>query len=193
MAKLLDRIAKDLNQSGYTKRSVDARKWLQSRVLSLGTVSRTSLINDPQRSTSDATVGLFHMFFYDPKLKQKLPYYDKFPLVLPIEGYSDGFLGLNFHYLPINLRVHLLDKLYDLVNNTRFDMSTRIQASYKVLNAASRYKEFKPCLKRYLSDHIASRMVAIEPEHWETAIFLPVQMFTKASAQEVWAESRNKI
>ena len=43
--------------------------------------------------------GMF-LFFYNPKLKDKLPYYDRFPLVIPLERYADGFLGINLHYLP---------------------------------------------------------------------------------------------
>ena len=53
------------------------------------------------------------MFVYGPKHAKKLPYYDTFPLVLPLERYSDGFLGMNFHYLPIPLRMKLLDKIFD--------------------------------------------------------------------------------
>lgn len=193
MPKLLDKIAKDLNKAGYSRRSVEARTWLQDTVRSMGTISRTALTNDPTRSVHDATTGLFHCFFYDPKLKAELPYYDRFPLVLPIEYYNDGFLGINFHYLPMNLRIHLLDKMYDLLNNTKFDHTTRIRASYGVLNAASRYREFRPCIKRYLSNHVASRIIEIEPDKWEIAIFLPVQMFAKASAQKVWADSRARI
>jgi hypothetical protein len=193
MPKLIDRISKDLNQTGYHRRSTEARAWLQNKARQLGQVNRIGIVNDPVRTTGGAAIGKMFFFFYDPKLKLTLPYYDKFPLVLPIELYSDGFLGLNFHYLPINLRIVLLDKLYDLTNNDKFDNSTRIQASYQILSSASRYKEFKPCLKRYLAPHIASRMVEIEAQEWETAIFLNVQNFAKASAQQVWADSREQI
>ena len=193
MAQLLDRISKDLNSTGYTRRSGEARVWLQSKARQLGAVSRTALINDPVRSTAGAYIGKMFFFFYNPKLKEQLPYYDRFPLVLPIELYNDGFLGINFHYLPINLRIHLLDKLYDLTNNDKFDATTRIQASYSLLAGASRYKEFVPCIKRYLAPHITSNLVEIEAESWETAIFLPVEIFTKAGTSTVWADSRKKI
>ena len=43
-------------------------------------------------------VGKLNMFIYRPKLFKKFPYYDIFPLVLPLEFYTDGFLGINFHY-----------------------------------------------------------------------------------------------
>src|SRR5208283_1625250 len=158
MAKLLDQIAKDLNQAGYTRRSTESRAWLQAKVRQLGTVSRIGLLNDPVRNTAAAYIGRMFFFFYDPKLKEKLPYYDKFPLALPIEIYGDGFLGINFHYLPINVRIHLLDKLYDLTNNNKFDKTTKIVASYSLLAGIARYKEFEPCIKRYLVDHIQSKM-----------------------------------
>ena len=59
--------------------------------------------------------GLLNMFFYDPKMKKKLPYYDRFPLILPIEQYSDGFLGINFHYLSMPIRIRLLDRVMNSV------------------------------------------------------------------------------
>ena len=94
------------------------------------------------------------MFIYDPKLKKKLPYYDTFPLVLPLENYSDGFLGINFHYLPIPLRVRLLDRVVDFSNNTKFDESTRLNVSY---NAIKSIRLVKPTLKRYLAGKVKSR------------------------------------
>jgi hypothetical protein len=193
MAQLLDRIAKDLNALGYRKRSAEARAWLQGKVKALGGVSRSGIVKDPARNTAGAYIGRMFFFFYNPKLKETLPYYDKFPLVMPIEMYSDGFLGVNFHYLPLNLRVHLLDSLYGLTNNKKFDDSTRIQASYTILNGLSRYKEFKPCVKRYLATGIMSNLVDIEADSWETAIFLPVENFAKASSAQVWADSREQI
>ena len=193
MAQLLDRISKDLNATGYIRRSTEARAWLQTKARGLGQVNRTAILKDPVRTTAGAYIGKMFFFFYNPKLKEELPYYDKFPLVLPIELYGDGFLGINFHYLPINLRVHLLDKLYDLTNNDKFDSTTRIQASYSLLSAASRYKEFQPCLKRYLAPHITSKLVEIEAADWETSIFLPVESFAKATKAQVWKDSRDKI
>jgi hypothetical protein len=134
-----------------------------------------------------------YFFIYDPKLKEELPYYDMFPLVLPIEPYHDGFLGINFHYLPINLRVILLDKLFELATDPTLQPGARIQASYALLSGAARYKEFKPCIKRYLTTHVQSGFLEIKPDQWMTAMYLPVENFAKASKQKVWDDSRNKI
>lgn len=192
MAKLLDRISKDLNATGYARRSPESRAWLSSMANKFG-ANRIGIVNDPVRNTAAAFIGKLFFFFYNPKTKEQLPYYDRFPLVLPIEMYGDGFLGINFHYLPIPLRVRLMDALYDLETNDKMDSNTRIAASYSLLSGVARYKAFQPCVKRYLANHISSRLVEIDAPDWETAIFLPVENFAKAGTAKVWADSRSEI
>ena len=191
MGKLLDKISADLNAVGLQRRSNEARAWLRTEAQKLGQINMADIV----RGSRGASAYVGNMFFmiYDPKTKDQLPYWDKFPLVLPIEMYGDGFLGLNFHYLPMNLRVKLLDSLYDLASDNKFDETTRFKVSYNILSGASRFKAFQPCVKRYLSSHIQSRMVAIEPDKWDVAIFLQTQNFQKASAEKVWADSRKVI
>ena len=58
--------------------------------------------------------GRMSMFFYDPKTKARMPYYDTFPLVLPLEPMKGGFIGLNFHYLPYPARFAFLQQLQSL-------------------------------------------------------------------------------
>ena len=120
------------------------------------------------------------MFFYDPKLKAKLPYYDRFPLVLPLENYSDGFLGLNFHYLPIPLRMRLLDRVVDFSNNTKFDETTTLNVSY---NALKNIRLVRPTIKRYLAGKVKSRFRRIDADEFTIATLLPVARFSKASAR----------
>jgi hypothetical protein len=52
-----------------------------------------------------------YFFIYDRKGKNELDYYDRFPLIIPLESYSDGFLGLNIHYLPMRYRIAFMRKL----------------------------------------------------------------------------------
>ena len=54
--------------------------------------------NRPQFLQSHANA-----YFYDPKTKQQMKYYDRFPLIMCVQMYNNG-LGLNFHYLPPMLR-----------------------------------------------------------------------------------------
>jgi len=137
--------------------------------------------------------GQIICYFYDAKHKATLPYWDKFPMVIPIERYKDGFLGLNLHYLPPMFRARLMDKLYDLLNNQKYDNTTKMQLSYELLKGASKFKYFKPCIKRYLSSHIQSQMVQIDVKEWDYALFLPLARFQKANQRKVWDESINMI
>jgi hypothetical protein len=130
------------------------------------------------------------MFFYDPKLKNVLPYYDRFPLVLPLERYNDGFLGINLHYLPIPLRMRLLDRLVDFSNNTKFDESTVLNVNY---NRLKKVNLIKPTIKRYLAGKVKSRFRRIDADEFTIATLLPVQRFSKASEREVWKDSRGMI
>ena len=108
------------------------------------------------KETMNHFYGRLNMFFYDPKYKKTLPYYDTFPLVLPLEKYTDGFLGINLHYLPMNLRIRLLDRLVDYSNNTKFDESTRLAVDYSKLKNINL---IKPTLKRYLAGRVKHSFV----------------------------------
>ena len=134
--------------------------------------------------------SMVNMFMYGPKFKKTLPYYDTFPLVLPLERYNDGFLGINFHYLPIPLRIRLLDRLVDFSNNTEFDNTTRLIVDYTKLKSV---RLIKPTIHKYLSGYTKSQFRRIDADEFTIATLLPVQRFKKASASEVWKESRSMI
>ena len=137
--------------------------------------------------------GHLYLFGYDPKLKKELPYYDRFPLVFPYAKTPDGFMGLNMHYLPYNLRVQLLDALLTFRSNNRMDETTRLKYSWQLIDGISRYKAAQPCIKQYLGGHVRTQFRKVDSENWATAMLLPVERFVGASKQEVWAESRKII
>ena len=164
--------------------------WYQDKIKEFGKPSAQKLLRDGKRDNKPF-YGKLNMFFYDPKFKKKLPYYDTFPLVLPLETYNDGFLGINFHYLPIPLRVKLLDKLVDYTNSEDFtDISTRMVVDYNKLKSV---RLIRPTIHKYLSGYTKSQFRRIDADEWTIATLLPVQRFKKASASEVWKESRSMI
>ncbi len=164
-------------------------EWYKDKIREFGKPGALDLIRDGKRA-SRPFFGRLNMFFYDPKHKKKLPYYDTFPLVLPIERYSDGFLGINFHYLPIPLRVRLLDRLVDFSNNEEFDETTTIDADYARLKNINL---IKPTIHRYLAGQTKSDFRRIDADEFTVAVLLPVQRFKKASVREVWKDSRGMI
>jgi hypothetical protein len=114
-------------------------------------------------------------------------------LVLPLERYGDGFLGMNLHYLPPRIRAGFMDKLMNFAIYNDEDEVKRLRITYEIISATKRYKEFKPCVKRYLYSHLASKILAIQPNEWETAVFLPTHQFQNAKAGKVWKESVAQI
>ena len=113
--------------------------------------------------------------------------------MIPIEDYSDGFLGLNLHYLDPRNRALLMDGLYDAVSDEEYDEKTRLKLTYEVLAGASKYRYFRPCVKRYLTSHVRSRYLKIESSEWDNIIFLPLERFEKANRKQVWADSKQKV
>jgi hypothetical protein len=193
MAKrLIDRIKESLAKEGYEPRSRFARAWLKSKVPSLRP-TRGELMRDRERFRNKSIIGRMYFYYYDPKTKDSLPYYDRFPLVIPIERYPDGFLGLNLHYIHPKRRIILLDKLSTILNNDNYDESTRFKISYDFLKRASRIYEATPCIKRYLSSQVQSRFLEITADEWDIAAMLPVESFAKATARKVWSESEDKF
>jgi|TARA_B100001094_G_C18091089_1_gene750456 hypothetical protein len=164
-------------------------QWYRDKIKEFGTPTTMDLIRDGKRDTKPF-YGKLNMFVYDPKFKKTLPYYDTFPLVLPLETYPDGFLGINFHYLPIPLRVKLLDRLVDFSNNTAFDESTRLVVDYSKLKNINLVK---PTIHKYLSGQMKSQIRRIDADEFTIATLLPVQRFKKSSASLVWKESRAMI
>ena len=163
--------------------------WYREKIKEFGTPTTLDLIRDGKRNNKPF-YGKLNMFMYDPKFKKTLPYYDTFPLVLPLEMYSDGFLGINFHYLPIPLRIKLLDKLVDYSHNTEFDYTTRLIVDYSKLKSI---RLIKPTLHKYLAGQTKSQFRRIDADEFTIATLLPVQRFKKSSASEVWSDSRSMI
>ena len=153
--------------------------WYRGKVKSLmDNVTKNKLMRGKLFATPQPN-GL-NFFRYNPKLASILPYYDVFPLVFPIQSARGGFLGINFHYLPIPLRM----KLFETLEKKDF------KGDYRALK---NIREIKPTIKHYLRSQMASKFLRLDEEEFAPAIFLPVQDFRKAGTSTVHAASRRMI
>lgn len=177
-----------LDQEFLSRQSV---AWFQSKMKELKSPIELAreIVNDKTRKRGKFAMGGLYHFFYDPLTKNDLPYYDTFPLVIPLQPMPDGFLGLNLHYLPIRYRAAFMDKLMNFALLNQDDDPRRLRVSYDILNASRAYREFKPCIKHYLKTQIKSRIVEIQPNEWETALFLPTAIFKGATSDKIYKES----
>lgn len=181
-------------RSGVTPRTKEAQKWFRKQVSRMGKMNRWQLMKNEELSeVKRPSPGQMFMFFYNPKLRETLPYYDEFPLIIMIDSAPGGFLGLNLHYLPLNLRARFFDALMDTMNNKKYDETTKLSISYGLLKQVSKMKYFKACIKHYLTDHVESQIVRVEPTEWDIALFMPLQKFKGANLSKVYSESKGKF
>ena len=154
---------------------------------------------------SDDQVGKMFMFRYLPKHRNKLRYYDTFPLVLTIGLSKRWITGLNFHYIPPIERQRLFNWLEDFkTDDMESDKpplgpspndftNTKIRISYDVLNSYERFRYFRPCFKKYLRNRMRSEMLFVPPTEWQLAINLPTENFRKWPKNKVWKESKASV
>ena len=181
MVSILDPI---VQKQGDTLKS---QSWYRSQISNLtDRITAGKLLRDGTLNNRPSG-GRLYMFLYDPKTKNRLPYYDVFPLVLPIDTIKGGFLGVNFHYLPPALRLRFLETLQGFANNTKFDRTTRLDASYDDLK---KNKFVRPTIKKYLYKQTRSNFLRIDANQAPIAVFLPVAQFRKAGVRTVFRDSR---
>lgn len=201
MAQIFDQIlAKGIRSGQVPARTDGAREWYRNQAKNVtksgsktGVTGESVIRQSRTKASARIEFGNMYLFEYDAKHKDTLPYYDRFPLIFPINSAKGGFLGINMHYLPPQLRAKLMDALYDTVTNKKYDDTTRLRLSYNLLNGAAKFKEFKPTIKHYLNKQVKSRFIYISPAEWDVALFLPMARFIGASKQKVYADSRKII
>jgi len=194
MSNIFNRLELQAFRAGVTPRTDESRAWFMNKAKNMRNINREKLIKeDPliQRNRN-GVIGSMQMFFYDPKHKDKLPYYDLFPLIVVVGPAEGGFYGLNLHYLPPILRAKMLDALMETANMKAGD-NAKFQITYKKLQAISKMKFYEPCFKHYLTKHVQSKFAEVPMPEWEIATFLPTAQFRKANSKKVYADSRKRI
>lgn len=191
MASKLTKLAQEKSAAQLQALGRESYNWLIKKVAELRGISgiASSLSREKNRAVSRFKVGGLYYFYYDPKTKADLPYYDRFPLVLVLDIKPDSFLGLNLHYLPLRYRLAFLDKLMDYAVLDDNNDVMRVRITYDILAASRSLREFKPCMKMYYLNHVQSKILAVQPDEWEIAAHLPIQQFKKATVEEVWQDS----
>ena len=193
MSQIFNRLELQAFRAGVTPRTKESREWFRKKASNMRSINREALMKEePLRQGNKRIIGSMQMFFYDPKTKDTLPYYDKFPLVVVVGPAEGGFYGLNLHYLPPILRAKMLDALMEVASSPNSD-DAKFNITYKRLQSISKLRYYKPCFKHYLNKHVKSRFAEVPAPEWEIATFLPTADFRKANSQKVFYDSRQMI
>ncbi|MCK5020812.1 MAG: hypothetical protein KAS32_27570 [Candidatus Peribacteraceae bacterium] len=161
------------------------RKWVRKSYSSLRT---SQVMRDKKAIRAGPMPGDFYFYVYDPKWKETLSYYDKFPLTLVLDVDAKGWLGLNFHYLPPVMRVLFLSELLKFRTEKRYRRNTKIRVSWDRIKTLANSRAAKHAIKRYLHDHVRSKFIKVPSEIYGIAVQLPVERFEKASKKKVWGD-----
>lgn len=178
-----------INAQGQDK----SYQWYRQQVANLGRISSTNQLLKETKIAKTIIPGEMYLFFYDPKHKDTLPYYDRLPLVLPFRKVQDGFYGINLHYLPYMLRFNILGALSQYATDNNNDSNTKVKLSWNLLNSSSRLTPVKFAVKHYLNAHVRSSFYKIDYPDWVTASQLPVERFVGAQKTQVWADYKQSI
>ena len=160
------------DKQGGIRKSVD---WYRRNIADLGNRATAAALMRSGKLNGIPSKGRLNFFFYDPKYKQVLPLYDRFPLVLPLETIPGGFMGLNFHYIRPVQRVSLLNNLQRFATGG-MKPSTRIDATYDGIKGV---RITKNMIKKYLYGHVRSSFLRVDFDEAALAVMLPVQQFKK--------------
>lgn len=171
-----DRLAREAGIPRNTKASID---WFRKYIRKIGQIQKIEKVTEGLDKKSRFEPGDMVTYVYDPKWKKKLPFYDRFPLIVLMEYTQDGWYGLNLHYLPPTVRARVLASL----NHTRKNLP-QIRASLE------KDDRLKVCLKRYLAKQAVTKMTYIPKKEWEIAIQLPFENFVGATAKKVWSNTK---
>ena len=179
----------------YTGRDQDASMdWFKQKIKGIGKseFKPSALTNTSDLLRKRLQIGQLYLYYYDPKTKESLPYYDTFPLVYPYKKVENGFMGYNLHYLPPVLRFKVMGTLLNIQQSGTSEQK-KLAYTYGVLNANEVSKYYSPCIRRYLFTHVRSSYVLIPAEDWLSAALLPTERFVGASSAKVWKESMDKL
>ena len=169
-------------------------RWYRAKVAALGGTSMTAETHiDDGLATAKPNYGMMNLFSYQPSKPEKIPYYDIFPLSIPVVKHRDGFTGINFHYLTIPMRVKLLDILVEA-----FGENNKVQMSWRQISGL---RLARPIVRRYKAKWVKSKFLRLPVEDMLIAAVLPVQQFYSGrwdqkrpvSSKSVWSQTRNKL
>jgi hypothetical protein len=184
------------NADVFRKRTQQAIKWYLGLVkrLAPSPIDR-SQFTKKGRLKQSIKMGSMYCYVYDAKTKDKLPYWDRFPLIFPISLTGKGWYGLNLHYVPLQYRARLLQILYKVMNNKKYDETTRLNLTYKYIMALGSLDKAlaKVAFKEYLTNRVKSRFIYIAPDEWPMAMYLPMEQWQKQSFSQAYFDIETKI
>lgn len=162
-----------------------ALEWFRTNIRRIFDRRQDEKIYQDGTKVGQIVEGNMYMMFYDAKTKDKLPFWDRFPLIIPFERVDNGFYAINLHYIAPMARQGLLEELY------KYPTEEGVELRYEFFSKVSNMSSAMPCVKRYLYSRIQRVPLQVAKEYWDVAAMLPTGDFGKVNKNTVYADSRN--
>lgn len=189
-----DLIHRGIRAGQVPARTREAMDWYRRRAVRISDITGGKLIKEERdRWVNKVQVGGLYVWQYQAKHAKTLPYWDRFPcdFIIPSLLGNKYFNGINLHYLPPTMRALLMDRLYDTLNNNKFNETTKLKITYEYLKEMGNL--WKPCYKTYLKSHVQSKFLEINVNEWDVAAWLPIADWQNATQATVWRHSRDTV
>lgn len=138
--------------------------WYAQRLNTYLIKEQSKLFSKAERYTCGVTEGELCFFGYNPKLIDKLPYYDTRPLVYILQTFGDGFYGYNLHYTDPSFRSIIAKSLTQ-------DGDIKVAPD--------------KCFRKYLCSQITNTPMKVPKDSWESVAKLPTENFVSRTGQRL--------
>ena len=179
-------------------REENTREWLKEKIQTLRPRPHSLINNNRNLLKNYPITGKMYLFMYEPQGKKKLPYYDMFPLAIPVElkrrlkkksakaqqAQMKIFECLNLHYCTTERREYILDKLFTTGNF--------LQNLY-MLSSERGGKLILPMIRTYHINNVRSKFLEIPEEEYDLAIVHRTEKFIKKHKSVVWRNTERRI
>ena len=187
----VQKVIGQFTRSGKDLQSEQATRWLAKNLSKIQTQMRSEHYNKTKpsvRGTGSIMEGEMLFFGYNPRMKDELPFWDAFPLMILLHKRGNNILGLNLHYLSPTVRAAFLNNMLKNVTNSNYvhNPPSYFNATYPWLKAAAKLKPFRAAIKMYYLSNIVSKVNVIPSNEWQITTFMPLDKFKKASREDVW-------
>ena len=153
-------------------------------------VMMKELIKKPTNlSAKDFTPGQMVLCAYVAKY-DKNPY-DATPLILVLKRSRTYTLGLNFHWIPRNIRKVFVDYIYKN-NRKNIQQNLPLTLDYKLIKNLL-IKFGAPALRLYINRRFSPKGVIIPQTQFYKAVNLKAESFIGISAEQAWALAKSKM
>lgn len=146
-----------------------------------------------KRSISGRNLKPGHLFFAAYDAKDKTQTYDRTPFVLVLKRNQTHTLGLNFHWIPLSMRINLI--LF-IIKMNAYNIRERkaLTFDYKQLKPMLKSLGYAPCIRMYINARFSSDGVIIPSYKLMDVARLKTETFTKGrySATQMFTMARKQ-